>query len=296
MTRAERLNLFFVGLFFVLLITHLDRIERSGPLVFQYLLVISAQLVLIKWKFLPERIYNPLREFIVPILSVLVVFDSITEIVPAVNPHDIDHLLVRLDYLIFGTYPTVWMERFYNPYLTDLLIIGYCTYYFMPIILGVVLKIKGKEEAFQEGLFTVLLCFYLSYVGYVLFPALGPRYTMLHLHNKPLQGALLFEGINNLLNTLERIKRDAFPSGHTGITLVVVYLAWKHERKLLWAFVPFTLLLLIATVYCRFHYGVDLLGGLVLTVLTLLGVRFFKGQSPFRPPEGETQKDDGHIP
>ncbi|RME65804.1 MAG: hypothetical protein D6778_05750, partial [Nitrospirae bacterium] len=152
MTKAEKLNLFFVGLFFVLLLTHLNKIERSGVLVFQYLLVISLQLVLVRWKLLPEKIYNPLREFIVPILSVLVVFDSITEIVPAVNPRDIDYLLARLDYLIFGTYPTVWMERFYNPYLTDLLIIGYCTYYFMPVILGVVLKVQGKEKEFQEGL------------------------------------------------------------------------------------------------------------------------------------------------
>ncbi|RME62694.1 MAG: phosphatase PAP2 family protein [Nitrospirae bacterium] len=165
------------------------------------------------------------------------------------------------------------MERFYNPYLTDLLIIGYCTYYFMPVILGVILKIQGKEKEFQEGLFTVLLCFYLSYVGYVLFPALGPRYTMLHLQQKPLEGVFLFDGINHLLNSLERIKRDAFPSGHTGITLVVLYLAMKFERRLLWAFVPCTMLLIIATIYCRFHYGVDILGGVLLTGITILTVR-----------------------
>lgn len=274
MTKAEKVNLFFVCVFFLLLITHITTTSNAKVLFFEYLFLISLQLILFKFSVLPEKIQKPLREFVLPIASILVVFDSLTEIVPAVNPHDIDYLLIRLDYLIFGTYPTVWMERFYNPLFTDILSIGYCTYYFMPIVLGLVLKLKHREEQFQQGLYTVLLCFYLSYVGYVLFPALGPRYTMLHLQNKPLEGIFLFRHINQVLNTLERIKRDAFPSGHTGITLVVLYLTWKFEKKLLWIFVPSAILLIIATVYCRYHYGVDLIGGLILAVLTLGITRF----------------------
>ncbi len=270
MTRAEKLNLFFVLFFFVLLVTHLKWIERPEALILQYLVIILLQLVLLRWRILPRRLYRAVREFVLPIFSVLIVFDSLTEIVPAVNPRDIDYFLARLDRMVFGTYPSVWMERFYNPYLTDLLILAYCTYYFMPLVLGIVLKVKGKEGQFQEGLFSVLLCFYLSYVGYLLFPALGPRYTMLHLQKHPLEGAFVFEKINRILNALERIKRDAFPSGHTGITLVVLYITGRYERRLLWFFIPSAVLLIVATVYCRFHYGVDLIGGVVLAGLTLV--------------------------
>lgn len=111
-------------------------------------------------------------------------------------------------------------------------------------------------------------------MGYILFPALGPRYTMLHLHNVELKGVYFFEKISYILNSIEGIKRDAFPSGHTAITLLVLHLAYKFERRLFYIYSPVAALLIFSTVYCRYHYVVDVLGGIGLYLLTLLISRY----------------------
>jgi membrane-associated phospholipid phosphatase len=215
------------------------------------------------------------RDIIFPVISVLIIFDSLGLIVHKINPQDLDYLLIRLDFTIFRTYPTIELEKIMSPLLTDILQISYSTYYFLPVTLGAVLKIRKKQVEFEKSLFLILLCFYLSYVGYILFPALGPRYAMEHLHEAELTGFLFSESIQKALNMLEGIKRDAFPSGHTAIALTVLYLAYLYERKLFMVFLLPVMLLIFATVYCRYHYAVDVLCGIILTVVTIAAGKLY---------------------
>jgi len=211
------------------------------------------------------------RDIIFPVICVLIIFDSLGLVVKNVNPQDLDYLLIRLDYLIFGFYPTVELEKMMTPILTDILQVAYSTYYFLPITLGIALKVKGMKEEFEKSLFLILLCFYLSYVGYILVPALGPRYAMEHLQETALAGFLFSDVIQGILNMLEGVKRDAFPSGHTAIALMVLFLSFRYVRRLFWLmFIP-VMLLVFATVYCRYHYVVDVVGGVLLTLVTIVG-------------------------
>lgn len=266
---ADSLTVFFSFSLLVLTLFYFETVPSSGYLVLIYASVIFFQLLLVR---LSDN--NPFlklsRDIIFPVVSVLIIFDSLGLLVHSINPRDIDYLLIRADYMLFGTHPTVYMERFVQPVLTDILQVAYSTYYFLPVSLGVFLKIKGKTEDFERSLFLILLCFYLSYVGYILFPALGPRYAMEHLHEKELGGFLVSQPIQDLLNLIEGIKRDAFPSGHTGIALTVLYLAYKYAAGLFRIMLIPVALLIIATVYCRYHYVVDVLGGILLTVVTIV--------------------------
>lgn len=209
------------------------------------------------------------RDMVFPLVAVFSLFDSLTVLIPEVNPKDLDYLLIKLDYFLFGTYPTVFFEGLQHPILSDVLQFCYSLYYFLPLALGVSLKLKGYDDAFERGLASVLLCFYLSYIGYLLVPALGPRYTMEHLHSSFIADGLISGPIRDLLNYLEGIKRDAFPSGHTGISLLVLLLSWRYSRGLFIPFLIVTIGILLATVYFRYHYVIDLIGGVALTVVTI---------------------------
>lgn len=200
----------------------------------------------------------------------LVVFDSLEWLVHHVNPEDIDPILIKLDYMIFNTHPTVMLERIVTPFLTDLFQIAYLTYYFIPISFGVLLLRNNQREDFERSLFLILFCFYLSYLGYILMPALGPRFAIDHLHNANLKGFLVAEPIQRCLNYLEGIKRDAFPSGHSAIALIVLYLAYRFRRGFFWIALPIVLALLFSTVYCRYHYVVDVIAGFGLTISTII--------------------------
>jgi len=214
---------------------------------------------------------------------VLVIFDSLGSLVHYINTSDIDPLLIGLDFLIFKDHPTVMLEKIMNPLLTDILQLAYTTYYFIPISFGVVLWLNNKREEFDRSVFLILFCFYLSYLGYILFPALGPRFTIDRLQTSELRGFLVAEPIQQFLNRLEGIKRDAFPSGHTGIALTVLYLAYRFKRRFFWILLPVVSGLVFSTVYCRYHYVVDVIAGFGLTLITiLLGERYYEWWSKWR--------------
>jgi len=266
---ADALTIVFLLFLILLTVIFYKNIPEAGFLISLYSVFIIAQIIIIKVKD-SNRFMGFFYDVVFPVLCVLVIFDSLGLLVHHVNPEDIDPILIRLDYLVFNNHPTVMLERIMNPLLTDILQLAYTTYYFIPISFGILLLRDNQRKEFERTLFLILLCFYISYIGYILFPALGPRFTINHLQTTELQGLFVAEPIQRLLNQLEGIKRDAFPSGHTGIALTVLYLAYRFKRRIFWLLLPVVLLLLFSTVYCRYHYVVDILAGFGLTILTIL--------------------------
>ncbi len=64
-------------------------------------------------------------------------------------------------------------------------------------------------------------------------------------------------------------QRDAFPSGHTQMALISLYLA--HQYRLKSRFILYLLgtLLIISTVYLRYHYVIDVIGGVIFMIITV---------------------------
>jgi membrane-associated phospholipid phosphatase len=207
---------------------------------------------------------------VVMVITILFIFNSLGTLIYGIHPKTFDACLIAVDHAIFGVHPTVWMERLISPALSALLQFAYISYYFIPLLLGVALISRGRFGEFEETLFGILLCFYLSYVGYLLVPAIGPRFTLSHLQTGDLQVSPFIETIQNVLNALEKNKTDAFPSGHTAVSLMCLYYAWKEREKKLFAYlIPVVTGLIISTVYLRYHYVIDVIAGIALTGLTI---------------------------
>jgi len=234
--------------------------------------------------------------FVVALFTVLFVFNSLGPLIAGIHATTFDARLIAIDHALFGVHPTVWLERLATPLLTSLLQFAYISYYFLPFSLGVVLIARGRFGAFEEVLFGILLCFYLSYIGYLLVPAIGPRFTLNHLQNGELQVSPLIEKIQQTLNALEKNKTDAFPSGHTAVSLLCLYYAWKERQKILFAvLIPLVTGLIIATVYLRYHYVIDVIAGIALTGLTIAlapGLRRLLSLAPRRSRVEKTSRQD----
>jgi membrane-associated phospholipid phosphatase len=266
---ADTITIAFLAFLTALTLFFYPAVPKAPFLIAVYLSLVGLQVVLIRVKDKGTFI-RFFYDLIFPTVCVLIVFDSLEWLVHYVNPEDIDPILIRLDYLIFNGHPTVILEKIINPYLTDLLQLAYTSYYFIPLTYGLVLLLGGRKNEFEESLFLILFCFYLSYLGYILMPALGPRFAIDHLQTGELKGFLVAEPIQDLLNRLEGIKRDAFPSGHTAIALTVLYLSYKFKKKLFWIYLPIVTALIFSTVYCRYHYVVDVIAGFGLTIVTIV--------------------------
>jgi len=287
---ADAVTIIFLLFLTVLTVIFYRDIPRAPFLVGLYSIFLIIQVVIIKVKH-NSRFMSLFYDIVFPVACVLVIFDSLGWLVHYVNPEDIDPILIRLDFMIFKNHPTVLLERITSPLLTDMLQIAYCTYYFIPISFGIFLLRNKQREEFNRTLFLILFCYYLSYLGYILMPALGPRFTINHLQTTELHGLIIAEPIQRLLNQLEGIKRDAFPSGHTGIAVLVLYLAYRFERRFFWLLLPIVIALIFSTVYCRYHYVVDIIAGFGLTLLSvLLGEWYYERWLKWQSETGRSER------
>ncbi|MHB8845243.1 MAG: phosphatase PAP2 family protein [Nitrospirota bacterium] len=269
---VDLLSLAFIALLTFVTIAAYARLPHAGWLLARYAaLVLALALVALAAARQQASSFARTIHAFLPVLVVPVIFDSMGDLIPWVRSRTVDDLLISIDFRLFGGHhPTLLFERFIHPLLTTVLQFAYISYYPMAITLGAVLYRKKNKTAFGEAIFGIILCFYLSYAGYLLFPAIGPRFTLAHLQTSDLAASPLVVAIQETLNALENTKTDAFPSGHTAIALMTLYYAAKfRERSLTALLIPAVTGLIISTVYLRYHYVIDVIAGIALTAMTI---------------------------
>ncbi len=202
------------------------------------------------------------------IAPILLVFGSLGPLIRAVNPVDRDGWLIAADRLFFGTDAARALLPLSTPFVSDVLTVFYALFFFHPIVLAALvytddLREPGRAgQRFERVGFLIVLTFYVSYAGYFAVPAVGPRYA---LDLDPLPRGTVSRGIDDALTKAETNVRDVFPSGHTMVVTAVLVEAVRRSRRTFLFFLPFAAGLIVSTVYCRYHYVVDVLAGLALT-------------------------------
>jgi membrane-associated phospholipid phosphatase len=218
--------------------------------------------------------------YLVPV--VLITFKELYFMIQPIRIYDHDNMFILIDRWIFGTDPTQFLRQISTPWLTEILQIIYGTFYILPILLGLFLLRKKRYVAMDFAVFIVVYGFYLSYLGYFIWPGIGPRFTLHNFNtiNQDLPGLFLTNFLRELVNSGESIpagtlnpaavvQRDIFPSGHTMITLIVMYLSVRLKSRSKYFFVPVGTLLIFSTVYLWYHYVIDLIGGLLFMIFAL---------------------------
>jgi membrane-associated phospholipid phosphatase len=218
-----------------------------------------------------------------PVPLIFMTFKELYFMNKAIHGVDYDDILIEIDRFLFGVDPTVFLDQFSHPILTELLQIVYASFFFLPIILGINLLLNNKSKDFHFMTFTVVLGFFISYIGYLLVPAVGPRFTLheFELTNIELPGLFLTNYLREIVNAgesipagtpnpMEVVQRDVFPSGHTQMTLIVMYLAFKFKSCVRYPFLINGSLLVFSTVYLRYHYVIDVIAGMAFMILTIV--------------------------
>jgi membrane-associated phospholipid phosphatase len=230
-------------------------------------------------------------EFILQWYTLPLIFLTFKEMylmVHAINPQDLDYLLIKADRFIFGVDPTSLLDKIATRGLTEFLQICYSSFYLLWIILGIDLLKNKNQEGFLFFLFTLMYGFYTSFVGYIFVPAIGPRFTLYNFANldHDLPGLYLTsflrhiinsgESITNIANAAMLAQRDCFPSGHTEMTIITIAIAIKYRAKSSMLLLPLGLGLIFATVYMRYHYGVDVIAGVLFAIFVLSSAKWLE--------------------
>jgi len=274
---TQGLTLFFlIGLVVLTLFFH-GHIPRWHALLFRYFILLGLLFVLkLSWDRKAMGRAGTFLYHFSPILFVILIYESLGDLIQYLQP-DIDARLIRMDFFIFGVQPTVWMQRWIVPWLTDILSLAYISYYFIPVVFIVALYLRNQMVELDRSVFVLAFGYYVSFIGYILFPAVGPRYALTHLYSVPLEGSVITDFVKNTLNALEHNQRDCMPSGHTQIVLMVLYLACRYQRFLFYLLFPIVCALIFSTIYLRYHYVIDLMVGTTLAIgCTIFAPRLYR--------------------
>jgi membrane-associated phospholipid phosphatase len=273
----EAINLLCLTVLTALTLVLFRRLERPGDNLLLYGVMGFGLALMIGLGRRGQRLPPALRVLLdfYPAAFIPFIFSSLGPLIPAARGPARDDLLIAADRALFGVDVTVWLERFVHPLATDFFFAAYATYYFLPLVLGGLLWGRDPAEG-RQYIFTLTFCFYISYAGYFTIPALGPRFALAAEQSVSLETTPVSASIARSINELEHTKLDVFPSGHTMIAAAVLIVAFRRMRRVFWVLLPITACLIIATVYCRYHYVVDVLAGLVLAFLTVpMGDRLY---------------------
>ena len=129
------------------------------------------------------------------------------------------------------------------------------------------------RPVFREMLFLLSTTLCLSYIFYILYPVDSPFY-LAERPGAPISGHLFYELV---LYVSERggARGGAFPSSHVSVSLIIWLTAWHRQRTLAYWLAPITAGLIVATVYGRFHYDLDLVAGFALAFAVVGFYRHF---------------------
>jgi len=204
-----------------------------------------------------------------PCLAIPLAYLQLGPLCNLLHPVLADARLQEIDQFLFHAQPSVWLAPHIAPWVNDVLMACYASYYFWPALVGFLYLWMNKERAFDRWATIVALAAFINYCLYIVVPAEGPRFMLAGAFAEPVQGRFFATWLWEEFRHSPYL-RDCFPSGHTTLTLLMLIEAFRFQRRTFWIALPFATGLIVATVACRFHYGIDLIAALPLAALVLL--------------------------
>ena len=213
---------------------------------------------------------------------------------------NLDHLFAATEFNLFGCQPALLFEQALSGDLwREIFNMGYWLYYPMITVVTFYYFFKRPDKA-EKCTFVIMAAFFIHYIVYIFLPVAGPQFYF-PVIGEEAAAAGVYENIGDYFNqhpaisiaqegkgvfftNLVNIAQSAgerptaaFPSSHIGVSLVMMILTFKANRKLFAALLPFFVLLCCATVYIKAHYLVDAITGILSGVLSYcIATRLYK--------------------
>ncbi|MBM4357229.1 MAG: phosphatase PAP2 family protein [Deltaproteobacteria bacterium] len=202
----------------------------------------------------------------------------------------LDRPLYLLDLDLFGLEPAVLMERWATPAVTDWFAFFYMCYFVLLLFfLMPVVFFSRSTRLSAEITFTVMMVYSVGQTLYAIVPGYGPLRELVPAFHADLPAGPVFRWMHDVVSGAGA-KKDIFPSLHTGIPTALSLIAFRHRKAVgpIWYGVAFiTMNTVIATMFLRWHYLIDVIAGLLLAFGTVtLAARVVSWEFERREREG----------
>jgi membrane-associated phospholipid phosphatase len=196
-------------------------------------------------------------------------YKQVPYLATALHLHAADNTLAHWDLAMWKVDPVFWLSSMQSRFVVEFFQAVYTMFLPGSIALGIVLWVRRSREEFRLGTFAIALTFLVSYLGYLMLPARGPRFMDYASHYPPLQGLWAFHYFQHALDKLEGAQYDCFPSGHVAVVLVGCWIARRISPRVFYTFAAFAACITFSTVYLRYHYVIDVIIGMALAIVVI---------------------------
>ncbi|HSC87259.1 MAG TPA: phosphatase PAP2 family protein, partial [Polyangiaceae bacterium] len=238
-----------------------------------WLFLVTA-LVLVRGRLIGQRAEAILYR-IVMLSTVEASYFCFRRVLPVINPGSLDPELQSLDLRLFGLEPALAVQPWVSGPLTEWFSFFYFGYFFVICAHIVPIVLFSRDRSAQhEFTFGVLLTFCVGHLIYTLVPGFGPGAAMASSFHTALPRGPWFDTVWNTVQTGGALK-DIFPSIHTAVPTFITLWSFRHRTKLpyryTWPCVAFVAAnVVLATMYLRWHYLIDVVAGFTLGTLAFL--------------------------
>jgi membrane-associated phospholipid phosphatase len=213
-----------------------------------------------------------------------------------------DPWFIRLEEHLFGFQPSLrFMESLPCWPVSEVFYASYFSYYIMIAGIGLALFLRNRGQFFHYVAVNSFV-FYVCYLTYIALPVMGPRVFFREIDGYSLpadvqtlvgspsfppvvQRGVFFHIMAFIYHNFEG-PGAAFPSSHVAIALCTLAFSYRYLRRIRFLHTAIVILLCVSTIYCRYHYVVDVLGGaLAGALLVPLGDWLYERLAPRARPD-----------
>jgi hypothetical protein len=239
------------------------------------LLLFAAELgavVAVRGGLLRHRFTRALLYRLVIFGTVQLSYFFLGHLLPLVRPIALDTELHALDLKLFGVEPAMALDRFVGPMTTEWFAFFYYGYFFLLALHVIPLLLFARQPRIvSEFSLGLLVVFCVGHMLYMVVPGFGPYKAMADQFAHPFPRGLW---LDTVMTTVAEggAQKDIFPSLHTAAPMFIALFSYRNRHlvpfKYTWAPVAFMAFnIIIATMFLRWHYVIDVVAGLVLSVV-----------------------------
>jgi hypothetical protein len=241
-----------------------------------------------------QPVLAPFMYRVAALFCVELTYFAFAELLPVVNAASLDYELYQLDLRLFGVEPAMYFDRFVTPSTTEWFSFFYFGYFF---VLGAhvlpILFLSRRIALLGHFAMGMLLVFCIGHTLYLIVPGYGPYKAMPEMFQNAFPPGIWWNMTADIVAE-SGAQKDIFPSLHTAGPTFILLFSFHHRDQMpfryTWPLVAFfTTNIVLATMFLRWHYVIDVVAGLMLAgVAHALAVRIIKRECARREALGLT--------
>ncbi len=199
-------------------------------------------------------------------------------VLPLVSKTTLDHRLYAFDLTVFHYEPAMAWDRFVNSTSTEWFSFFYFGYFLlMAVHVLPLLFFARRKQIVGEFTFAMIVIFSIGHTLYMAVPGFGPYRAMANAFQHSFPPGTWHELVMSAVHS-GGAQMDIFPSLHTAAPTMLALFSYRNRRELpfryTWHVVTFcTINIIIATMFLRWHYLIDVIVGFVIAVAAVMASR-----------------------